>query len=171
MIRNLRDSSTLVTLVRPTLRQMDTVLVDQAVEKFNLKRHNRGKIHARHHRFRGNTAGNAARGCVLQVCLTQVTVQTAWVERYLGPISTSFSPLPSESFGVSDSGSTCSGGRNNQRRTSFCSALRLLQPAGESRTDTRTTRRNGQSAVILQTHLSHLKLTCQLHIVAELSGD
>lgn len=38
LIRNLRDSSTRVILVRPALRQMDTVLVDQAVEKFNLKR-------------------------------------------------------------------------------------------------------------------------------------
>lgn len=37
LIRNLRDSSTRVTLVRPALWQMDTVLVDQAVEKFNLR--------------------------------------------------------------------------------------------------------------------------------------
>lgn len=50
---------------------------------------------------------------------------------YLGPISTSFCPLPSVSFGSSDSGSICSGGRNNQRTTSFCSALRLLQPVWE----------------------------------------
>lgn len=80
---------------------------------------------------------------VMQICLIQVTVngtdegstffRLLWVYRYLGPISTSFSPQASASFGVSDSGSTCSGGRNNQRRTSFCSALRLLQPAGESR--------------------------------------
>lgn len=50
---------------------------------------------------------------------------------YLGPISTSFCPLPFVSFGSSDSGSICSGGRNNQRTTSFCSALRLLQPVWE----------------------------------------
>lgn len=37
LIRNLRDSSTRDTLARPALWQMDTVLVDQAVEKFNLK--------------------------------------------------------------------------------------------------------------------------------------
>lgn len=37
LIRNLRDSSTRVTSVRPALWQMDTVLVDQAVEKFNLR--------------------------------------------------------------------------------------------------------------------------------------
>lgn len=52
--------------------------------------------------------------------------------RYLGPISTSFSSLPSVRFGFSDSGSACRGGRNNQRRTSFCSAPRLSQPAAES---------------------------------------
>lgn len=133
LIRNLRDSSTRVMLVRPALWQMDTVLVDQAVEKFNLKRNNTRKcIHA--------TAGNAACGFILLSYANmfakrdcewgQMRDQTAWVERYLGPISTSFSPLPSVSFGVSDSGSSCSGGRNNQRRTSFCSAPRLLQPAG-----------------------------------------
>lgn len=38
LIRNLRDSSTRDTLARPALWQMDTVLVDQAVEKFNLKK-------------------------------------------------------------------------------------------------------------------------------------
>ena len=38
LIRNLRDSSTRVTLLRPALWQMDTALVDQAVEKFNLRR-------------------------------------------------------------------------------------------------------------------------------------
>lgn len=37
LIRNLRDSSTRVTSARPALWQMDTVLVDQAVEKFNLR--------------------------------------------------------------------------------------------------------------------------------------
>lgn len=112
--------------------------------------------------------------------------QTAWVERYLGPISTSFSPLPSVSFGVSDSGSSCSGGRNNQRRTSFCSALRLLQPAvgggGEpdGHTDNMAERTEGcdlQAADARYTHPSRsnlqgsFALTCQLHIVADLSGD
>lgn len=38
LIRNLRDSSTRVMLARPALWQMETVLVDQAVEKFNLGR-------------------------------------------------------------------------------------------------------------------------------------
>lgn len=38
LIRNLRDSSTRVMLARPALWQMETVLVDQAVEKFNLER-------------------------------------------------------------------------------------------------------------------------------------
>lgn len=37
LIRILRDTSTRVTLVRPALWQMDTALVDQAVEKFNLQ--------------------------------------------------------------------------------------------------------------------------------------
>lgn len=44
LIRNLRDSSTRVTLVRPALWQMDTALVDQAVEKFNLKSKNSNNI-------------------------------------------------------------------------------------------------------------------------------
>lgn len=37
LMRCLRESSTLVTWIRPALRQMDTALVDQAVEKFNLQ--------------------------------------------------------------------------------------------------------------------------------------
>lgn len=45
LIRNLRDSSTRVMLVSPALWQMDTVLVDQAVEKFNLKRNNTRKMY------------------------------------------------------------------------------------------------------------------------------
>lgn len=44
LIRNLRESSTRVTLVRPALWQMDTVLVDQAVEKFNLKSTNQDSL-------------------------------------------------------------------------------------------------------------------------------
>lgn len=40
LIRNLRDSSIRVTLVRPALWQMDTALLDQAVEKFSLKNKN-----------------------------------------------------------------------------------------------------------------------------------
>lgn len=52
---------------------------------------------------------------------------------YLGPISTSLLPGASASFDVSDRASVCKGGRNNQRRTSFCFALRLWAPAAESR--------------------------------------
>ena len=65
--------------------------------------------------------------------INSVTDQTAWLQQYLGPISTSFSPLPSVRFGFSDSGSACRGGRNNQRRTSLCSTLRLSHPAAESK--------------------------------------
>lgn len=43
LIRNLRDSSTRVMLARPALWQMETVLVDQAVEKFNLGRNDTRK--------------------------------------------------------------------------------------------------------------------------------
>lgn len=43
LIRNLRDSSTRVMLLRPALWQMETVLVDQAVEKFNLGRNDTRK--------------------------------------------------------------------------------------------------------------------------------
>lgn len=45
LIRNLRVSSTRVIFVRPALWQMDTLLVDQAVEKFNLKRNNTRKMY------------------------------------------------------------------------------------------------------------------------------
>lgn len=53
-------------------------------------------------------------------------------QTYLGPISTSLASLSSVRFCFSDSSTACRGGRNNQRRTSFCSAFRLSQPAAES---------------------------------------
>lgn len=66
--------------------------------------------------------------------MSHIIYETVHVQVYLGPISTSLSSLLSVRFGFSDSASASRGGQNNQRRTSFSSALRLLQPAAERKT-------------------------------------
>lgn len=93
-------------------------------------------------------------------------------QQYLGPISTSFSPLPSVRFGSSDSASVCMGGRNNQSRTSFCSALRHSPPAAQIEREGKKKQRklNMQSHKLPYSN-SRFWLTCQLHIVAQLRGD
>lgn len=181
--------------VRPALWQMDTVLVDQAVEKFNLKKNNTRKMHVWCDCFSRNSWKCSMWLYFTQLC-KYVWYKLLWMGQMRDPLfsdccgcigtwvrSPPASPRRPLRASASQTaalpaaaGKTTKGEPPSAQHWDCCS----LQGRADGHKDNVAEQTEGcdlQAAYARYTHLSHSNLwgffvlTCQLHIVAQLSGD